>query len=138
MRSVLEPLPHSLPALVRATRISEMAARAGFDWVRLADIRDKIAEELGELDEALEESKQCASAAVLEEFGDLLVALVNLSRHLKIDAEQALSAASAKFEQRFRHMEVLARDRKRTLESLSAAEWDELWVEAKGATRRAV
>jgi ATP diphosphatase len=124
-------VPDGLPALTRATRISEGAAALGFDWTCLADIRAKVAEELGELDVALEEAGQQCSAAVFEEFGDLLVALVNLSRHLRMDPENALRAASAKFERRFRHMENLAASRGRALQSLSAAEWDELWREVK-------
>ena len=133
MTSVLGEVPQELPALSRATRISENAAAVGFDWTSIADIRAKIAEELAELDAALADSGHTASAHVVEEFGDLLVALVNLSRHLKIDAEGALKAASAKFERRFRHMEALAAAQGRALESLSAAQWDELWCEAKRA-----
>ena len=131
MGSVLGDLPDELPALARATRISDRAAAAGFDWARIEDIRAKITEELAELDAALSDACGSASPAVIEEFGDLLVALVNLSRHLRFDAEGALKAASSKFEQRFRHMETLAQARGRALNSLSAAEWDELWCEAK-------
>lgn len=115
-------------------RISELAANVGFDWTSIDDIRAKVAEELAEIDEALSQSGGKASAAVVEELGDLLVALVNLSRHLRIDAESALLAASAKFDRRFRHMESLAAARGRALASLSAAEWDELWREAKRQT----
>ena len=133
MASALGEVPRELPALVRATRISERAAAVGFDWTCIADIRAKIAEELAELDVALTESGQRASADVIEEYGDLLVALVNLSRHLRMDAEETLKAASDKFERRFRHMEAEAAARGRHLEGLSAAEWDELWCQAKRA-----
>lgn len=133
MTSALGEVPQDLPALTRATRISERAAALGFDWTCLADIRAKVAEELDELDVALAEANQQCSPAVTEEFGDLLVALVNLGRHLRMDPEGALRAASAKFERRFVHMENLAAARGRALGSLSAAEWDELWGEAKRA-----
>jgi uncharacterized protein YabN with tetrapyrrole methylase and pyrophosphatase domain len=131
--SALGEVPKDLPALTRATRISERAAALGFDWTCLADIRAKVAEELAELDVALAEAGQQCSPAVTEEFGDLLVALVNLSRHLRMDPESALRAASSKFERRFMHMEKVAAARGRPLGSLSAAEWDGLWGEAKGA-----
>jgi uncharacterized protein YabN with tetrapyrrole methylase and pyrophosphatase domain len=129
--SALSHLPDGLPALARARRISERAAAVGFDWTCVDDIRAKIAEELAEFDAALVAANGTASPAVIEEFGDLLVALVNLSRHLQFDAEAALQAAISKFERRFRHMETLAQARGRALNSLSAAEWDELWCEAK-------
>lgn len=131
MPSALGEVSLSWPALVRAMRISERAAQLGFDWTCLADIRAKVAEELLELDDALRASRNIASQEVVEEFGDLLVALVNLSRHLHIDAEAALLAASAKFERRFRHMEAAAQAQGRELQSLCAAEWDALWRESK-------
>lgn len=133
MTSAIGKVPEDLPALTRAIRISERAAAVGFDWVCIADIRAKISEELAELDEALKNSNQRSSAEVVEEFGDLLVALVNLSRRLRMDPEAALRAASVKFERRFTHMESLAAARGRALQTLSAAEWDELWNEAKRA-----
>lgn len=133
MISALGEVPENLPALTRALRISERAAAVGFDWTCLADIRAKIAEELIELDEALAAAGQRCSPEVAEEFGDLLVALVNLSRHLQMDPEAALRAASAKFERRFRRMEAAATSRNRALESFSAEEWDELWRAAKAA-----
>jgi nucleoside triphosphate diphosphatase len=129
--SALSNLAEGLPALVRATRVSEQAAAVGFDWVCIEDIRAKITEELAELDSALAAANGTPSSAVIEEFGDLLVALVNLSRRLQFDAEGALQAGSSKFERRFRYMETLAQARGRALNSLSAAEWDELWCEAK-------
>ena len=131
MGSLLDGVPEALSALERATRISERAAAAGFDWSRIEEIRAKITEELLELDSALADAHLTATPAVIEEFGDLLVALVNLSRHLQFDAEAALRAASRKFEQRFRHMEASALAKGCKLTSLTAAEWDDLWREAK-------
>jgi uncharacterized protein YabN with tetrapyrrole methylase and pyrophosphatase domain len=109
----------------------------GFDWPDTAGVRGKIAEELRELDTALEAARGsgssggCGSAAVADELGDLLFAIVNLSRHLELDAEAALRGANAKFERRFRRMESLAHERGLVLERLSASEWDGLWREAK-------
>ena len=131
MTSVLGEVPGTLPALTRATQISERAAATGFDWTCIADIRAKIAEELVELDEALAASGQRNTPEVAEEFGDLLVALVNLSRHLRMDPEAALHAASTKFERRFHRMEAMAAARNRALSSFDAGEWDELWRAAK-------
>ncbi|MGP8034485.1 MAG: nucleoside triphosphate pyrophosphohydrolase [Steroidobacteraceae bacterium] len=124
-RGALAAVPRSLPALMRAAKLGRRAARVGFDWPDAQGVRAKVAEELAELDAA------AGSDAVAEELGDLLFAVVNLSRHLGLDAEAALRAANAKFERRFRRMERLAGERGRTLEDLSAAEWDELWREAK-------
>jgi nucleoside triphosphate diphosphatase len=122
-------VPQALPALMRAAKLGRRAARVGFDWADAAGARAKVAEELAELDAAL--AQNAAAAAAEEELGDLLFAIVNLSRHLQIDAEVALRGANSKFEKRFRHMEQLARQRQLPLERLTAAEWDELWQEAK-------
>ena len=131
MISAIANVPEELPALTRALRISERAAAVGFDWTCLADVRAKIAEELAELDVALAEAGQRCSPEVIEEFGDLMIALVNLSRRLRMDPEAALRAASAKFERRFRCMEAMAAARNRALASFSAEEWEELWCAAK-------
>jgi ATP diphosphatase len=134
-RSTLAGVPRALPALMRAAKLGRRAARVGFDWPDAAGARAKIAEELGELDAALAGQGAAAPAgagdAAAEELGDLLFAVVNLSRHLGLDAEAALRGASAKFERRFRRMEQYAEERGLALERLSAAQWDELWQEAK-------
>jgi len=124
-QGALAGVPRALPALTRAAKLGRRAARVGFDWPDARGVRAKVAEELAELDAAP------GSEAAAEELGDLLFAVVNLSRHLGIDAEAALRGANAKFERRFRRMEQLAAEGRRSLESLSAAEWDELWREAK-------
>jgi ATP diphosphatase len=124
-RGALAGVPRALPALMRAAKLGRRAARVGFDWPDAQGVRAKVAEELAELDAA------AGSEAVAEELGDLLFAVVNLSRHLGVDAEAALRAANAKFERRFARMEQLAGERGRTLEDLSAAEWDKLWRQAK-------
>jgi nucleoside triphosphate diphosphatase len=128
--ATLDGVPLALPALVRAAKLGRRAARVGFDWPDTTGSRAKVEEELGELDAALA-AGGAASPAVLDELGDLLFAVVNLSRHLGLDAEGALRAANAKFERRFRRMEQLATQRRLTLARLSLEEWDALWREAK-------
>jgi nucleoside triphosphate diphosphatase len=136
-RGTLAGVPQALPALMRATKLGRRAARVGFDWPDAVQVRAKLAEELGELDAALadragtEADGAPAADPVAAELGDLLFAIVNLSRHLEVDAEAALRSANAKFERRFRRMERLVAERGQTLERLSAAQWDELWREAK-------
>ncbi len=106
----------------------------GFDWPEAAGVREKVNEELAELDAARASGD---ADHVAEELGDTLFTLVNLGRKLHVDAEEALRAANSKFEQRFRVMESLARGRGQALESLSPAEWEALWVEAKFRNRSA-
>jgi len=100
--SMLASLPQALPALARAQRIGEKVARVGFDWPERAGCREKVSEELAELDEAANAGDR---ERVAEEFGDLLFALVNLARHLGVDAEGALGQSNAKFIQRFEQVE---------------------------------
>ena len=122
--SVLGDVPRALPALTRAVKLGKRASRVGFDWPDAAGIREKVNEELAELDAAVGDG-------VAEELGDALFTLVNLGRKLEVDAEEALRSANAKFEKRFRHMEGLARERGLALEALSPAQWEALWLEAK-------
>ncbi|HXS26302.1 MAG TPA: nucleoside triphosphate pyrophosphohydrolase [Steroidobacteraceae bacterium] len=124
---VLADVPRALPALRRAEKLGKRASRVGFDWSSAADVREKVLEELRELDAA------CGHAHTVEELGDLLFAVANWARHLRVDAEGALRAANAKFERRFAAMERLARERGLALPALSAAEWDALWREVKAA-----
>jgi len=102
-RGILGGVPRSLPALVRAQAIGEKVRRVGFDWADAKGSREKVAEELGELDRAIEAAD---SAAIEEELGDVLFALVNLSRHVKVDAEGALRRTIDKFTARFDHVEA--------------------------------
>lgn len=139
---VLAGVPRALPALSRAAKLGRRAARVGFDWGSAREVRDKVQEELGELDRALTAAAADRAAgapggaagaadSVLDELGDLLFSVVNWSRHLQIDPEAALRAANTKFERRFAGMEALARTRGLELGKLSPAEWDALWREAK-------
>ena len=121
---VLTGVAKSLPALKRAQKLGKRAAGVGFDWPDRGGVRDKIAEELEELEEAVGTRDP---AQVEEEFGDLLFAIVNLARHLDVDAEKALMSANRKFERRFADMETAIRDavhrfRDHNLESLDR-EW---------------
>ena len=135
--SALADVPRGLPALVRAAKLGKRAGRVGFDWGDAAGVREKVLEELGEVDAAgAAAAGTVASPAVVEEMGDLLFAVANWSRHLKLDAEDALRGANSKFERRFRDMEALARQRGLALEQLGAQEWEGLWQEAKLGERQ--
>lgn len=101
-RPLLDGIPRSLPALLRATRLGEKVARVGFDWPDAQGSRDKVTEELGELDEAVRGGDK---AQVRAELGDLLFALVNFARHQGIDAEEALRETADRFRGRFDHVE---------------------------------
>jgi tetrapyrrole methylase family protein/MazG family protein/ATP diphosphatase len=102
-QGLLSGVPRSLPALVRSQRIGEKVQRVGFDWADAAGSRAKVGEELGELDRAIATGD---AAAIEEEMGDVLFALVNLSRHLEVDAEGALRRTIDKFMSRFSHVEA--------------------------------
>jgi MazG family protein len=131
-RAVLAGIPKALPALTRAAKLGRRAARVGFDWPDATQVRAKVLEELHEVDEALGGAAPGTdTGALADELGDLLFSIVNWTRHLRVDAEQALRAANGKFEQRFARMEALARARDLELAQLSAAQWDALWREAK-------
>ena len=132
--SALADVPKALPALVRAAKLGKRAARVGFDWPDAPAVRDKVLEELREVDAAVAAGSS-RTGHVAEELGDLLFALVNWSGHLQVDPEEALRAANAKFERRFHQMEALARDRGLALDALSAADWDALWREVKDTRR---
>ncbi|HEY8091855.1 MAG TPA: nucleoside triphosphate pyrophosphohydrolase [Polyangiaceae bacterium] len=106
-RGILGGVPRSMPALTRAQRIGEKVARVGFDWEDSRGSRAKVAEELGELDRAIDSGN---ADAVEEELGDVLFALVNLSRHVKVDAEGALRRTIDKFTRRFAHVEKRVRE----------------------------
>jgi MazG family protein len=131
--SALTDVPVALPALTRALKLQKRAARVGFDWGAAAPVLAKLREELDELEAALAEG-----AAVLEtegELGDLLFTVVNLARHLQLDPESALRASNAKFERRFRRMEIEAAGAGREIGCLSLDELEALWTEAKAAER---
>ncbi len=124
----LDGVPVALPALVRAQKLQEKAARVGFDWKEAKPILDKIVEEIGELRDAIDTTDR---AAITDEFGDVLFSLVNFGRHLGIDAESALRGTNDKFRSRFHHMELALTTSGRTLEETDLAEMERLWQLAK-------
>ena len=127
-------VPANLPALLYAHKIQGKAASVGFDWDRAEGAMAKIGEELSELEEAMAAVPTGAPApgtAVRDELGDLLFAVVNVARHLKVDSEAALREATAKFRRRFQGMEALAGIRGLELGHLDLAALDQLWEEVK-------
>jgi ATP diphosphatase len=137
--SHLDGVPRTLPALMRAFKLSKRAARVGFDFEHPGQTADKVAEELAEVRDAAERSTPAegsraaagASPEIFEEIGDLLFAAANLARKLDVDAEAALRSANAKFERRFRGMESLAAQRGETFEQLNLEAQEKLWQEVK-------
>ena len=127
-KSRMDGIPPSFPALMRAAKLQSRAAKDGFDWPDAAPVWEKLAEEEGELREAIGQGDR---HAIEDEFGDLLFTCVNLGRKLGIGAEEALLAASRKFETRYRNMEAQASKQGKPLDGRSLAELDELWKTAK-------
>jgi tetrapyrrole methylase family protein/MazG family protein len=126
--SALDGIPKSLPALMYAQKIQKKAARVGFDWKEMEQVFEKIEEELHELRDAIKQG-----AHIEEEMGDLFFAVVNLSRHLNIDAEQACRMASNKFSDRFRWVEDAMRADAKPMEKASLEVLDLYWEKAKQA-----
>jgi nucleoside triphosphate diphosphatase len=122
--SELDGVPRALPALMRAGKLSRRAARVGFDFEFASQASDKVAEELAEV-------RAAGADQILEEVGDLLFAAANLARKLNVDPEEALRAANAKFERRFRGMEDLAMQSGQTLQQLDLAAQERLWQQMK-------
>ncbi|MDR6231023.1 ATP diphosphatase [Pseudomonas sp. SORGH_AS199] len=133
--SLLDDVPAALPALSRAAKLQKRAANVGFDWADAMPVVAKIQEELDEVREAMANGQ---AAQVAEEVGDLLFVMVNLARHLQVDAEDALRQANAKFERRFRYIEEGLNAQGRTPQEASLEEMDALWDAAKVAEKGAV
>ncbi len=141
--SAIDGVPATLPALIKAQRTQEKAARVGFDWKGADGPLDKIREELAELEEAIAvreaEAKDSdepdrpgpAYDAMKDELGDLLFSVANLARHIKADSESALEGATTKFSRRFRAVEAAAKERSLDLHSMSLTEMESLWEEVK-------
>jgi ATP diphosphatase len=141
---LLAEISIALPALTRAVKLQDKAAKVGFDWPSLAPVFEKMREELGELErEALPADPRGAAerspervAKIEEEFGDLLFVMANVARHLGLDPEAALRAANEKFTRRFRHIETRLAEQGRSPAQSSLAEMDALWDEAKAQERK--
>ena len=132
--SALDGVPSTLPALLKAQRSQEKAARVGFDWKDAKGPLAKIREEIAELEEAVATSSDTSlDEHVKEELGDLLFSVTNLARHLKADSESALEGSTAKFARRFRAVEAGAKAAGRDLKSMTLEEMDALWDKAKDA-----
>jgi MazG family protein len=134
----LDGVPLALPALARAQKLSERAGRVGFDWPGVEGSLAKVREELGEIEDVIAASPLNVAAAE-HEIGDLLFAVVNVARKLGVDAETALRGSSARFTERFAHIEDRLRERGSTPKQSTLEEMDALWDEAKlrniGVTR---
>jgi MazG family protein len=127
-RSALAGVPRSMPALLRAQRLGEKAAHVGFDWQNVDGVRDKVREELDELEAAIAAKDQAAAEA---ELGDLLYAAAQLARHLNVSAEDVLTKTSDRFTARFHHMEAQLGTQNRHVRDAAADELDALWEAAK-------
>lgn len=126
--SILEGIPRDLPSLLRAHRIQTRAAGAGFDWARVEDVLKKLDEELAEFKGALEKKDQ---GEIEDELGDVFFVLVNISRFVGVNPEDALRKTISKFISRFRYIEMKAAESGRRLSEMSLEEMDALWDEAK-------
>lgn len=127
-KSVLEGVPKSLPALVKASRIQEKVAGVGFDWEAPHQVWEKVQEELSEFKDEVEKSNAKAMEA---EFGDVLFSLINYAKHLNINPENALERTNKKFINRFQYLEEKAKNMGKSLDEMTLKEMDVYWEEAK-------
>lgn len=127
-KSVLEGVPKSLPALVKANRIQEKVAGVGFDWEKPEQVWEKVQEELNELNT---EIKAGDTDKIESEFGDVLFSMVNYARFLKINPENALERTNKKFSKRFQYLEEKAKALNKPLSEMTLGEMDVFWEEAK-------
>ena len=127
-KSVLEGVPRSLPALVKASRIQDKVAGVGFDWEEPQQVFEKLQEELGELQEEVDKADKDKMEA---EFGDVMFSLINYARFLKINPENALERTNKKFIARFKYLEEKAAAGNKALKDMTLAEMDVYWNEAK-------
>jgi len=127
-KRVLDDIPAALPALTRALKLQKRAARVGFDWPDVSMVLDKIVEEAQELTEARD---QLTAEKQTEEFGDMLFVMVNLGRHLGLDAEDALRKANAKFTRRFNYIEDKLKAQGSSVEEADLETMDTIWNEIR-------
>lgn len=127
-RTVLDGVPTSLPALIKAYRMQDKARNVGFDWERREQVWDKVSEELGELRAELDRADADASEA---EMGDFLFSVINAARLYGINPDNALERTNAKFRRRFDYLEAQTIRRGRSLKDMTLAEMDAIWDEAK-------
>jgi len=127
-KSVLEGVPRSLPALVKASRIQDKVAGVGFDWEEPHQVFEKLQEELAELQVEIEARDQ---EKIEAEFGDVMFSMINYARFLKVDAESALERTNKKFIKRFQYLEQKAKENNKALPDMTLGEMDIFWEEAK-------
>ena len=127
-KSVLEGVPKSLPAMVKANRIQDKVAGVGFDWEEPHQVFEKVQEELGELQEEVNQNNQ---DKIESEFGDVLFSMINYARFLKVDPESALERTNKKFMKRFQYLEQKSKDIGKPLSDMTLVEMDVYWEEAK-------
>jgi len=127
-KSVLSGVPRSLPAIIKALRLQDKAKQVGFEWDNREQVYEKVEEELAELKEAVAIKTQ---EEISEEFGDLLFSLINYSRFLEIDPEDALERTNKKFIYRFQQMELMAEQDGKKLYDMTLQEMDQLWNKSK-------
>ncbi len=127
-KSVLEGVPKSLPALVKADRIQSKVAGVGFDWEKPEQVWEKVQEELSELNEEIKNSNH---QEIEKEFGDVLFSMINYARHLNIDPEAALEKTNKKFINRFQFLEEESKKDNKSLSEMTLAEMDEYWNRSK-------
>lgn len=127
-KSVLEGVPRSLPAMIKANRIQDKVAGVGFDWEKPEQVWEKVQEELGELNEELAATDQ---EKIEREFGDVLFSMVNYARFIGVNPENALEKTNKKFIERFQYLEQAAKKVGKSLHDMSLAEMDVFWEESK-------
>jgi XTP/dITP diphosphohydrolase len=127
-KSVLEGVPASLPALVKASRIQDKVAGVGFDWEEPQQVFEKLQEELEELQHEVEENNR---EKIEAEFGDVLFSMINYARFLKVNPEDALERTNKKFIKRFQYLEQKAKEQHKNLKDMTLSEMDVFWEEAK-------
>jgi tetrapyrrole methylase family protein/MazG family protein len=132
-KSVLDGIPREYPALMKAMEVSKRAVKVGFEWEHIDHVWDKVHEELDELREATQSGDK---NEIRGEMGDLLFTLVNISRWMKVDAEESLRQMLDRFTNRFRYMETRLAEQGRPMEEVPLAELDALWDEAKASLKR--
>lgn len=127
-KSVLEGVPRSLPAMIKANRIQDKVAGVGFDWDKPEQVWEKVQEELGELNDELAATDQ---QKIEKEFGDVLFSMVNYARFIGVNPENALEKTNKKFIERFQYLEQAAKKVGKSLHDMSLAEMDVFWEESK-------
>ncbi|MGB0807268.1 MAG: nucleoside triphosphate pyrophosphohydrolase, partial [Salibacteraceae bacterium] len=128
-KTVLQGVPKSLPAMVKANRIQDKVRGVGFDWEHDHQVWDKVKEELNELE--VEVKSGATHDKIEDEFGDVLFSLINYARHVKVNPEDALERTNKKFIKRFNYLEQKSKDLNKPLDQMTLSEMDLYWEEAK-------